>query len=253
MKNLVIPNLVLWALLLAFQNNALAGIVSEKKRLIFIEGDNKKTLMIANSNDYPILMQTWIDNGDISNTPSLTVSPFIVTPPMSNLIKGEIKALRIMQNKHQNLPSDRESAFWLNLYEVPPVSNEYKMIDNVTVAMNTQIKLFYRPKNLANKPDEKVLASQLTCNGKTNNKTITINCYNPTAYFVSLSNISLTLNNQQYQNEIQLDMMVPPFSSNSYNIVTDLSKIPNQAKVQYSLINDNGDVQGLDSTLNITP
>lgn len=228
---------------------ARAGIVAEKKRIIFNEGEHQQTLIIANSNTYPILMQTWIDDGNIQNNPSYTVSPFIITPPISNLLPKEIKSLRLLLNPQQILPKDRESAFWINLYEVPPINKANQPADSVIMAMNTQIKLFYRPTKLKNKPDEKELAAKLICYGKNHNKLITINCQNPTRYYVSLSNIELTFNNKRYQNEVQLDMMVPPLGENNYLVETDLLVYPKQMDVQYSMVNDHGDVEGITSII----
>ncbi|XKM13443.1 molecular chaperone [Orbaceae bacterium ac157xtp] len=238
-------------LLTSVSSMAFAGIIPEKKRIIFKEDDKQQILIIANTNNYPILMQTWIDNGNIQNTPSSAISPFIITPPMSKLTAGEIKGLRIIHNKQKTLPNNKESAFWINLYEVPPTTQEDKLVDNITVAMNTQIKLFYRPSHLVNKPDEKKLVAQLDCYGKPNNKEITINCKNPTAYYISLSNIELSFNKQLHYNETQLDMMIPPFSDNSYRVKINTTNIPKQINVQYSFIDDNGDVNGLKSELQI--
>lgn len=146
-------------------------------------------------------MQTWIDDGNIHNMPTMVASPFIIIPPMASLTAGEIKGLRIMYNRQKALPSDRESAFWINLYEIPPSSNKDKVVDNVTVAMNTQIKLFYRPEKLVKKPDEKILAQQLVFSAITKGQNVTIECSNPTPYYVSLSSIELSLNSHGYQND----------------------------------------------------
>lgn len=242
---------VLLVPIILFDTLAYAGIIPEKKRIIFKGDEQQQVLLIANTNDYPILMQTWIDNGNTQNVPSATVSPFIITPPMSSLVAGEIKGLRIIYNKQKTLPNDKESAFWINLYEVPPTSKENKLVDNVTVAMNTQIKLFYRPIPLANKPEEKTLVTQLSCYGKAHNLEITVSCKNPTPYYISLSNIELNLNNHTYHNETQLDMMVPPFSDNSYRINVDSTNVPRQVNVEYSFVDDKGDVHGLKSTIRI--
>lgn len=241
----------LFLMMVLFQSLSQAGIISEKKRIIFKGGDKELTLMIANTNAYPVIMQTWIDDGNIHNVPTMVASPFIIIPPMASLTAGEIKALRIVYNTQKALPTDRESAFWVNLYEIPPSSNQSKVVDNITVAMNTQIKLFYRPEKLIKKPDEKILAQQLVCRAITKSQNITIECSNPSPYFVSLSSVELHINSHTFQNETQLDMMVPPFSKNSYEITTNLSVLPSRADVLYSFIGDNGDIQGVKATIDL--
>src|SRR5204863_2939575 len=52
-------------------------------------------------------------------------------------------------NSGAALPSDRESLFWLNIYEIPSTPNG-SMAESqlVTVTMRTQIKVFVRPRKL---------------------------------------------------------------------------------------------------------
>ncbi len=40
---------------------------------------------------------------------------------------------------------DRESLFWLNIQEIPPISSADDS-NVLAVALNTQVKLIYRPK-----------------------------------------------------------------------------------------------------------
>lgn len=66
----------------------------------------------------------------------------MVLPAVFKMQAGSVQALRII-NKGENLPSDRESVYWLNLYEIPP--RERSNIDvhaQVAMAMNTQMKIF---------------------------------------------------------------------------------------------------------------
>lgn len=59
------------ALLLALAAmGAQAGIIASATRVIFREGDTEKTLMLLNTNGYPIVAQTWVDNGDVNAAPS---------------------------------------------------------------------------------------------------------------------------------------------------------------------------------------
>ncbi|MBF4190349.1 molecular chaperone, partial [Serratia ureilytica] len=50
---------------------AQAGIIASATRVIFREGDTEKTLMLLNTNGYPIVAQTWVDNGDVNAAPEL--------------------------------------------------------------------------------------------------------------------------------------------------------------------------------------
>mgnify|MGYP002755687489 CR=1 FL=1 len=66
------------ALLLALAAmGAQAGIIASATRVIFREGDTEKTLMLLNTNGYPIVAQTWVDDGDVNAAPELSRAPFV--------------------------------------------------------------------------------------------------------------------------------------------------------------------------------
>ena len=104
--------------------------------------------MLLNTNGYPIVAQTWVDNGDVNAAPELSHAPFVTLPSVFALPPSALKGLRILF-AGANLPTDRESVFWLNLYEIPPSQPiTPPLASRVTLAMNTQMKIFYRPKAL---------------------------------------------------------------------------------------------------------
>lgn len=104
--------------------------------------------MLLNTNGYPIVAQTWVDNGDVNAAPELSRAPFVTLPSVFALPPSALKGLRILF-AGAALPTDRESVFWLNLYEIPPSQpTTPPLASRVTLAMNTQMKIFYRPKAL---------------------------------------------------------------------------------------------------------
>ncbi|VFS54305.1 Chaperone protein fimC precursor [Moellerella wisconsensis] len=97
---------------------AYSGIIASNNRVIFNEGDFKKNLILGNTNEYSIFAQTWIDNGEGSGEFKQKAYPFVSVPAVFVLNQGEMTNLNIIYN-NKELPSDRESVFWLNLYEIP--------------------------------------------------------------------------------------------------------------------------------------
>lgn len=122
-----------------FVQSVEAGIMPASSRMIYRDGDREKTLMLVNTNDYPVLVQSWVDNGE--GSPEAASPPFVVLPPVFRLAARRTQGLRIIYN-HDPLPQDRESAFWLNLYEMPP-ETPHQDPTHLTLAMNTQLKVFY--------------------------------------------------------------------------------------------------------------
>lgn len=56
--------LILAAMLLFTTSAAVAGMLASSTRVIFQEGQARKTLLLANTNDYPVLVQVWVDDGE---------------------------------------------------------------------------------------------------------------------------------------------------------------------------------------------
>lgn len=125
---------------------AQAGIMASSTRVIYEEGQNERSLMLANINSYPVVVQTWVNEGEDQQTPENSTSPLITLPSVFRMQAGAVQGLRIVYNGDA-LPLDRESVFWLNLYEIAPKSADKKAAQtSVALAMNTQMKIFYRPK-----------------------------------------------------------------------------------------------------------
>lgn len=55
---------VLLLLTVLFVQSVEAGIMPASSRIIYRDGDRETTLMLVNTNDYPVLVQSWVDNGE---------------------------------------------------------------------------------------------------------------------------------------------------------------------------------------------
>lgn len=206
----------LYLFLLMFNINqaAHAGLVASSTRMIYQPESRERTLMLANTNDYPVVVQTWVDNGDVDSTPDQAEAPFMVLPAVFKMQSGAAQALRII-NKGDNLPTDRESVYWLNLYEIPPKTRRNADAHaQVAMAMNTQMKIFYRPNGLAPKPDEAMKKVSFILQKQNKEYVLTID--NPTPYHVSFGQMQLNSAQQSHTIAQQMDMMITPFALRQY-------------------------------------
>lgn len=213
-----------------FTQTAISGIMPASSRVIYHSAEREKTLMLVNTNDYPIVVQSWVDNGE--GSPDAVTAPFVVIPPVFRLAAGSIQGLRIVYN-HDPLPQDKESVFWLNLYEIPP-GNSSNDPFHLTLAMNTQLKIFYRPEAVIITPDDVVhkLTYRLGYDGRAGY----IELRNPTPLHISFGSIRVG-NTKVIQ---ESDMMIRPFSQQRYRLVgNDIS-----GKVIVSYLGDNGEPVG---------
>lgn len=66
-------------MLLAFSAQAAVNISTT--RVIFNYGEPQRTVMLVNDGAYPVVVQSWVDDGDPQKGPSQSTAPFVVLPP----------------------------------------------------------------------------------------------------------------------------------------------------------------------------
>lgn len=98
----------------------------------------------------PSMVQVWIDRGDPNSRADTANAPFLVTPPLVRIDPNKGQAFRVVFTGAE-LPKDRESIFWFNLLDVPPLPKDADA-NVMQVAYRSRIKLFYRPEGLAGNP-----------------------------------------------------------------------------------------------------
>ncbi|MCC8384322.1 fimbria/pilus periplasmic chaperone [Photorhabdus laumondii subsp. laumondii] len=122
-------------------SESMAAIALDRTRVVFNGGDKSTSMDISNQNkELPYLAQGWIEDeqGNKIN------GPLVVTPPVQRVEPGAKSQVKIESLPTiAQLPQDRESVFYFNLREIPPRS---KKPNTLQIALQTRIKLFYRPK-----------------------------------------------------------------------------------------------------------
>ncbi|MTC40544.1 fimbria/pilus periplasmic chaperone [Providencia alcalifaciens] len=172
----------------------LAGVMPEKSRIVFDAKNTTQSYMLANTNNYPVFVQLWVDDGEFNQSPESTSSPFIITPvilKIDSLKLNEIKV--IFSGDSDKINKNQESLFWLNILEIPPKKNESSSYNDIALSMLTQIKLIYRPENLKigeNELIDKLEEINFTIT-KGSNGYFELKINNPTNYVASLAEINL--------------------------------------------------------------
>ena len=217
-----------------------AGILAASTRVIYPQNTKQQTLILANSNDYPIVAQTWVDDG--TGNPELAKAPFVVLPAVFKINPKGIQTIRMVHNGDA-MPQDRESVFWLNLYEVAgkttaqnqALANSQARLD---FAMNTQLKIFYRPANLAKMNIEQI-AAQLRFSLQQSAGQWFLVCHNPTPYHISFTGLKVIQGQQSRIVAKQMDMMTPAQANRIY----PLEQAPQSTefdRIEFTLLDDQG-------------
>lgn len=172
----------------SFTLPAHAAIALDRTRAIFDAENNSITLNISNENtQLPYLAQAWLED---ASQHKITTGPLIVTPPVQRLDPGKKNLIRVQSLPAINtLPQDRESLFYFNLREIPPKSDKANVLQ---IALQTKIKLFYRPTAVKASPDL-IWQEKLVLNKVADGYRIE----NPTPYYVTI----IGMGNTQHQSE----------------------------------------------------
>lgn len=224
MKTLIlVSSLVSGALVV---QSAQAAISLDRTRVIYNGADKSMTLNIENKNKtLPYLAQSWVEDAQGKKV----TSPITALPPIQRVEPGSKSQIKLqgMGAALHSLPQDRESLFYFNLREIPPKSDKPNTLQ---LALQTRIKMFYRPEALAVGRSDKPFQEQLTLTRSGNSYTVV----NPTGYYVTL--INATKSESFPASKSFKPLMIPPKGKAPLGV--SASEIGNAPVVTY--INDFG-------------
>ncbi|HBO23371.1 fimbrial biogenesis chaperone [Providencia sp.] len=169
--------------IMAGVNQSYAGISLDRTRIIITEAETSTSANLSNTSlSIPFLAQSWVEDAEGKKI----TSPLVVLPPLQRINGGQKGVARVSKtNEINKLPQDRESLFYLNVREVPPKPDKANVLQ---LAMQSRIKLFYRPTAVIPKSKSAVWQNQVTFNKQGNNW----RAENPTPYYVTI----ISLNNK---------------------------------------------------------
>lgn len=178
---------------------AQAGVVIGATRVVYDGAERESSLSVSNADKTPYLIQSWVE----SQTGTSEKVPFILTPPLFRLDGGEKNVLRVVRIGGI-LPEDRETLYWLNVKAIPSSEREGNTLQ---IAVNTRIKLIYRPVSLKGKAPES-MANKLSWR-RLGNK---LHVNNPTPYYMNFQSVTLG------GKEVQDATYVAPFGEADFNL-----------------------------------
>lgn len=157
-----------------------AAIALDRTRVIFEGGKKSMSLNIRNDNtSLPYLAQSWIEDENGQKIQS----PLMALPPLQRIEPGAKSLVKIQMTSgaEAKLHQDRETLFYFNLREIPPKSKKANVLQ---LALQTRVKLFYRPAALVKEGagSETPWQEQLTLTRQGDRYQVN----NPTPYYITL-------------------------------------------------------------------
>ena len=166
-------------LMLSQTGNVNAAIGLDRTRVVFDGSNDAASMNITNNKtQLPYLAQGWIEDEQGNKI----TSPLIVLPPVQRLEPGKKSQVKVQALPAvKSLPQDRETVYYFNLREIPPRSDK---ANSLQIALQTRIKLFYRPASIVPSQQERSdpWQKQLILTREADDFQVN----NPTPYYITL-------------------------------------------------------------------
>ncbi|MBS4431027.1 molecular chaperone [Pectobacterium punjabense] len=159
--------------------SAYSALSLDRTRVIFNDDEQSATVMLMNQNaENPFLAQSWLTD----ERRNKVTSPLMVLPPLQRIEAKGYSLIRLVKTEQiTQLPTDRESLFYLNVREIPPKTEKANVLQ---IAIQSEIKVFFRPRGV--KPAKDEIWQKKLLIKKTGN---VFQVENPTPYYITVSSI----------------------------------------------------------------
>lgn len=212
------------------------GIALERTRVIYLaSAKNGITFTVTNRTSTVYLLQSRVlpwgttSSAEDAGGAEALATPFIVLPPLLRFPPEEAITLRIRLTKNA-LPQDRESLFSLSLKAIPSQSKPGEDADvsgaSMVLALQNNLKLFYRPEGLAVMSAE-ARAEALQFAPQDTHLAVT----NPTPYYVTFGTLDIGTTAVAFGEQ----RMLAPYSSATYDV-----QVRAGAAVSWQVMDDEG-------------
>lgn len=165
-----------------------AAIVLSNTRVIYESDAAETSVKLTNNGATPVVVQSWLDRGEINKDPSLIKVPFMLTATMTRVEPGQGQTLRLIYTG-EGVRKDRETVYFLNVLEIPPKHKSKEGENYVQVALRTRIKVFFRPEGLEGTSIG--APAELNWSIVKEDGHFSLIGFNPTPYYVSMSEVLL--------------------------------------------------------------
>ncbi|MDU7282703.1 MAG: fimbria/pilus periplasmic chaperone [Escherichia coli] len=197
-------------------------IIGNKKWVCGFRDELKVSQNIIRSGILFLLSILFINNASAGGF-GLGVTRLIYPAESKQMLPTRKEAsLRIMFLGKTNLPTDRETLYWMNVKAIPPTDEKNTQKNTLQLALQNKIKLFYRPENLPVQPGKARNMLRFKYEGKQ------LKVINPSPYYLTLTGIKV-------QGSKLPNMFVPPKSD-----ITVSSPVTLAGEITYQTINDFG-------------
>ncbi|MFJ1257783.1 fimbria/pilus periplasmic chaperone [Cupriavidus sp. CuC1] len=205
-------------------------------RFIYPASMSDLSVSLRNAGDSPILVQAWLDKGDVNVDPARLSVPFILSPPLLRLDPERKTVLRVRYTG-EPLPEDRESVFWINFLEVPPLAEDSTNL--LRLSYRTRMKLLFRPSGLPGNADEAIPQVTWAFGKAETAGGAILEATNPTPFHVSLARMEVGRGGASVELEGQT---IVPLGVTRFTLPGLKGSAADEAVIHYEAVKDSGEL-----------
>lgn len=218
-----------------FTSPAFCSVVLVGTRVIYPADASEKALQFTSQDEYPSLVQIWLDKGNVQSRPETADAPFVATPQIFRMNPHSGQLVRLVFTG-TNLPPDRESVFYLNFVQMPAIKSSQANSNLLIMSVTSRVKVFYRPKGLGGSTDK--LGGALKFKLQGSGSTARIQVQNATAYHAVIREASLLIGDKEVP--VVSSVMLAPKSTTSWTLPASVPVLGAHQRLQLTLVNDLG-------------
>lgn len=211
-----------------------ASVVMTNTRVIYPSDAKERTVQLTNNDTFPNVVQIWTDINNPESTPDNADGPFVTLPAIFKMEPKRGQLVRLIYSGDE-LPNDRESIFYLNFLQIPPVSKDNLGENQMLVMLKHRVKVFYRPTELTTHSAE--IHKHMYFDVEYADNGIFVDIDNRSAFFASFVDMKITAGNQELKIPIN---MVEPKSKQTVEVKNQQFVLKYPIKVEFTLVNDYG-------------
>lgn len=225
--------------------SASASVVVTNTRVIYPSDVKERSVQLTNNDDFPNIVQVWTDINNPESTPENADGPFLALPAIFRMEPKRGQLIRLIYSGGE-LPKDRESLFYLNFLQIPPLSKANSGENQMLLMLKNRVKIFYRPAEIRTSSFD--TAKNITFNLKYNSNGIELLVDNSSAFFASFIEAKIIAGKQELI--IPIDM-IEPKSSKIIEIFNKQFVIVESMKIEFTLVNDYGGFEKSEYKINL--
>ncbi|RDK96744.1 P pilus assembly chaperone PapD [Enterobacillus tribolii] len=228
-KSAIIQGLLCFFLLAS--GMAQANVQFDASRVVFDDANREQSFLLSNRNDYPVVVQAWVDDGALNSNAGFKGSPVITYPSIFKMDAHTNRSIRLINSAIGQKNAGTERLYWLNVQILSPKTGKELNTGKpeLNVSLLLKFKLFYRPHALKGPSSEALKSMRFSRVGSTQDR---LRISNPSPYYVTFNRLS------DGDTPVLRDLMLPPGGSQELPL---LAPLPASASgLNYAVVDDSG-------------